>query len=409
MVDSDETPHAGQNDGTPTAPSDADQKDDTAAAVGEAIASAGVGSEYLYADLTAIDGISDIVVRDGVASVEISLPLPSEPLREQLAADVVAATETVTGVESVDIDFRASAADPGEHVDMLPDIKNVVAVASGKGGVGKSTIAANLAVALADAGAAVGLLDADVYGPNAPTLLGLDERRPNATTDDEMVPREAYGVRAMSMEFIAGEDDPVIWRGPLVDEFIKQLFGDVRWGELDYLIVDLPPGTGDAHLSLVQHFPIAGAVIVTTPQEVAVDDAARGLVGFARHDTPVVGIVENMAGFECPDCESMHDIFGTGGADDLADQFDVPVLGRVPLEPAVGTPDGDSEPVRPPGIDVPLIGRLELPRTNEERMQSDRAPPLALRDDGGAAREQLRIAATRTAARLNEAAVTFRD
>src|SRR6056297_1275046 len=409
MADSDETPHAGRNDGVSTEPADAGQRDDTAAAVREAIASADVGAEELYADLVAIDGVSDAVVRDGVASIEISLPVPSETLREQLAADVVAAAESVAGVESVDVDFRASAADRGERIDMLPGVKNVVAVASGKGGVGKSTIAANLAVALADTGAAVGLLDADVYGPNAPTLLGLDERQPNATSDDEMVPRESYGVRAMSMEFITGEDDPIIWRGPLVDEFIKQLFGDVQWGELDYLIVDLPPGTGDAHLSLVQHFPVAGAVIVTTPQEVAVDDAARGLVGFARHDTPVLGIVENMAGFECPDCESLHDIFGTGGADDLADQFDVPVLGRIPLEPALGTMDGDGEPVRPPGIDVPLVGRLELPRTHEERTRGDRAPPLACRTDGGATREQLRITASRIAARLNEAAVTFQD
>ncbi|ELZ17450.1 Mrp/NBP35 family ATP-binding protein [Natrinema limicola] len=408
MADSDETPHAGRNDGVPTASADASQRDDTAAAVREAIASAGVGTEDLSADLAAIDGISDVIVRDGVASVEISLPVPSQTLRDQLAMDVVAAAESVAGVESADIDFQASAADPRERIDMLPGVKNVVAVASGKGGVGKSTIAANLAVALADAGAAVGLLDADVYGPNAPTLLGLDERRPNATSDDEMVPREAYGVRTMSMEFITGEDDPIIWRGPLVDEFIKQLFGDVQWGKLDYLIVDLPPGTGDAHLSLVQHFPVAGAVIVTTPQEVAVDDAARGLVGFARHDTPVLGIVENMAGFECPDCESLHDIFGTGGADDLADQFDVPVLGRIPLEPALGSMDDDGDSGRPPGIDVPLVGRLELPRTYEERTQDNRAPPLACRTDGGAAREQLRITASRIAARLNEAAVTFR-
>ncbi|WP_265108595.1 Mrp/NBP35 family ATP-binding protein [Halosolutus halophilus] len=409
MGDSDDASESERVDGGATAPSHADRRDDAAAAVREAIASADVGQDELHADLASIDGVGDVVVRDGVASVEVSLPVPSETLREHLAAGVAAAAESVERVEAVEVGFRASAADPGERIDTLPDVKNVVAVASGKGGVGKSTVAANLAVALADTGAAVGLLDADVYGPNAPTLLGLDERQPDATTDDQMVPRDTYGVRTMSMGFVAGEDDPVIWRGPLVDEFVKQLVGDVQWGELDYLIVDLPPGTGDVHLSLVQHIPVAGTVIVTTPQEVAVDDAARGLVGFARYDTPVLGIVENMAGFECPDCEGVHDIFGTGGADDLADQFDVPILGRIPLDSGVGTEDSDGDPERPPGIDVPLVGRLQLPRTHEERTGADRAPPIALRTDGGAARDHLRTAATRIAARLNQAAVELQN
>ena len=384
----------------------ADADDDTAAAVREAIAASGAGADELHANLASIDAVGDVVVRDGAASVELSLPVPSEPLRERLAAAVAEAAADVDGVASVEVGFRASAADPGERIEMLPDVKNVVAVASGKGGVGKSTVASNLAVALADAGASVGLLDADVYGPNAPAMLGLDDRTPDATGDDEMVPREAHGVRVLSMGFVADEDDPVIWRGPLVDEFIKQLFGDAQWGSLDYLVVDLPPGTGDAQLSLVQHLPVAGAVVVTTPQEVAVDDAARGLVGFARYDVPVLGVVENMAGFACPDCGEVHDIFGSGGADDLAEQFEVPVLGRVPLDPAAGTLEADSdEAATAPGIDVPLVGRLQLPRTREERESAGALPPLALREDGGEAREQLRAAATRVAARLNQAAV----
>lgn len=380
--------------------------DDRAAAIRSAIASAGVGESELHAGLVAIDGVGDVVVRDGVASVEISLPVPSERLREHLADGIVDAVIEGEGVDAVEVGFRGDPADPGERTEMLPDVKNVVAVASGKGGVGKSTVAANVAVALADAGASVGLLDADVYGPNAPALFGLSERTPGATTADEMVPREAHGVRVMSMGFLADEDDPVIWRGPLVDEFIKQLFGDVHWGELDYLIVDMPPGTGDAQLSLVQHLPVAGAIIVTTPQEVAVDDAGRGLVGFARYDVPVLGVIENMAGFECPDCGEFHDIFGAGGGDFLADEYGVPVLGRVPLDPAVGDLESDEdEAATAPGTDLPLIGRLQLPRTREEREQAGSLPPVALREDGGATRERLRAAATRGAARLNQAAV----
>jgi ATP-binding protein involved in chromosome partitioning len=383
---------------------------DRAAAVRDAIASAGVGESELHADLVAIDGVGEVVVRDGVASVEVSLPVPSERLREHLASVIADAAAGVEDVDSVEVGFRGDPADPGDRIEMVPDVKNVVAVASGKGGVGKSTVAANVAIALADAGASVGLVDADVYGPNAPALFGLSERTPDTTTADEMVPREAHGVRVMSMGFLTDEDDPVIWRGPLVDEFIKQLFGDVHWGELDYLIVDMPPGTGDVQLSLVQHLPVAGAIIVTTPQEVAVDDAGRGLVGFARYDVPVLGVIENMAGFECPDCDEVHDIFGTGGGDFLAEEYGVPVLGRIPLDPAVGTlaPDEDeSETVTAPGIDLPLIGRLQLPRTRGEREQTGSLPPMALRENGGEARERLRAAATRAAARLNQAAVQF--
>ena len=387
-----------------------DSPPDRAAAVRDAIASEGVGESELHADLVDIDGVGDIVVRDGVASVEISLPVPSERLREHLASGIADAATGVEDVDSVEVGFRGEPVGPGEHIEMVPDVKNVVAVASGKGGVGKSTVAANVAIALADAGASVGLIDADVYGPNAPALFGLSERTPDTTTADEMVPREAHGVRVMSMGFLADEDDPVIWRGPLVDEFIKQLFGDVHWGELDYLIVDMPPGTGDVQLSLVQHLPVAGAIIVTTPQEVAVDDAGRGLVGFARYDVPVLGVIENMAGFECPDCDEVHDIFGTGGGDFLAEEYGVPVLGRIPLDPAVGTlasDEDESETVTAPGIDLPLIGRLQLPRTRGEREQTGSLPPMALRENGGEARERLRAAATRAAARLNQAAVQF--
>ncbi|MEF8783553.1 MAG: Mrp/NBP35 family ATP-binding protein [Haloarculaceae archaeon] len=392
-----------------TAPPDPGDAGSRERAVREAIAHAGVGESELYADLASIDAIGDVSVRDAVASITVTLPAPSDRIRETILAEIDAATTTVPGVETVAVEFQPRAVDSGKHVDMLPEVKNVVAVASGKGGVGKSTVASNLAAALADAGADVGLLDADVYGPNAPAMLGLDDRSANATGADEMVPREAHGVRVMSMAFVADDDDPVIWRGPLVDEFVKQLAGDVRWGPLDYLVVDLPPGTGDVHLSLVQHFPVAGTVIVTTPQAVAVDDAARGVLGFARYGAPVLGIVENMAGFECPDCGGTHDIFGSGGASELVEEFGIPILGRVPLDPAVGTLDSDEDREQPPGIDVPLVGRLQLPRTAAERTRPNALPPLACRENGGPPKAALREMATRVAARLNEAATHTDD
>jgi ATP-binding protein involved in chromosome partitioning len=377
--------------------------------VWDAIADAGVGESEFYADLVSIGAIGDVSVRDAGVSVTLTLPVPSDRIRDELAAGVRDAAMAVEGVDTVAVEFRPRAADAGTNVDLLPDVKNVVAVASGKGGVGKTTVATNLAVALADAGADVGLLDADVYGANAPALLGLEDRNVDATTSDEMVPSEAYGVRVMSMAFVADEDDPIIWRGPVVDEFVQQLVSDVQWGSLDYLVVDLPPGTGDVHLSLVQHLPIAGTVIVTTPQAVAVDDAARGLLGFARYDAPVLGVVENMAGFECPDCGEVHDIFGTGGAAELADEFGIPVLGRIPLDPAVGTLESDEDPERPPGIDVPLVGRLQLPRTAEERARQNTLPPLVRREDGGSPKTALRETATRVAARVDEAAAQLDD
>jgi ATP-binding protein involved in chromosome partitioning len=385
----------------PSANGDADGRE---RAVWRAVANAGVGESELTADLASIDAIGDVSVRDGRATVTVTLPVPSDRIREAVAADIEAVAGAVPAVEAVAVAFRPRAPDSGKHVEMLPGVENVVAVASGKGGVGKSTVATNLAVALADAGADVGLLDADVYGPNAPALLGLGDRSADATADDEMVPREAHGVRVMSMEFVADDDDPVIWRGPLVDEFVTQLADDVRWGPLDYLVLDLPPGTGDVHLSVVQHLPIAGTVVVTTPQAVAADDSARGLLGFARYDAPVLGLVENMTEFECPDCGETHELFGSGGADELAEEFGIPVLGRVPLDPAVGTLESDDDPDRPPGIDVPVVGRLQLPRTAAERNRRDTRPPLVSRADGGAPGVALRATATQVAARLAEAA-----
>jgi ATP-binding protein involved in chromosome partitioning len=371
-----------------------------------ALADAEVGRDVLFDDLVGIDGVGDVTHAGGTVTVPVTLPTPAESIRERIEQEIRAAASGVPGVDETDVVWEPRAADPGERVEFIPEVRNVVAVASGKGGVGKSTLATNLAVALADAGADVGLLDADVYGPNAPALLGLGDSKPTATGDDMMVPREAFGVKAMSMGFIVEEDDPVIWRGPLVDDFVKQLFDDVAWGDLDYLIVDMPPGTGDAQLSLVQHLPVTGAVIVTTPQGVAVDDARRGLKGFARYQVPVLGVAENMSGFQCPDCGSAHDIFDAGGARQLAAEFEIPLLGKVPIDPAVGTLSTDGEADEPPGVNIPGFGRLQLPRTREERERPDTLDPMVVRDDADETRTALRELATRTAARVNALAAS---
>lgn len=364
--------------------------------IARAIADAGIGADALFDDLIALNAVA-IEAHEGEASIRVTVPVPAVEIRDRIERALRDTLLAVDGVAEVAVVFHPDVTDPGERTEILPDVKNVIAVASGKGGVGKSTVATNLAAALADTGASVGLLDADVYGPNAPTLLGLDDTTPTTTSDARIVPRQAGGVRVMSMDFIVDEEDPIIWRGPMVDDILKQLTRDVDWGALDYLVVDLPPGTGDAQLTLVQHLPIAGAVVVTTPQAVAVDDARRGLEGLTKYDVPLLGIVENMGQFECPDCGTAHELFGAGGAEALAEEFDVPILGRIPLDPAVGSLEAEE---RERGMELPLIGRVGLPRTADER--GGRLPPVVHRDEG-TTRTALRELAARVAARLDAA------
>jgi len=283
-------------------------------------------------DIVSLGIVNDVTVEDGVAHVSLALGTPYSPA-ESAIADRVRETLREHDVEP-DLSAYHPEQDGGAADDVLPNVKNVVAVASGKGGVGKSTVAVNLASALADRGARVGLFDADVYGPNVPRMVSAEEA-PQATEDETLVPPEKYGVKLMSMAFLTGEDDPVIWRGPMVHKVLTQLVEDVEWGYLDYLIVDLPPGTGDTQLTVLQTMPVTGAVVVTTPQDVALDDARRGLEMFGTHDTPVLGIVENMSAFVCPDCGSTHDVFGEGGGEALAEESGLPFLGSVPLDPSV--------------------------------------------------------------------------
>ena len=235
------------------------------------------------------------------------------------------------------------AAVPAPTPVSYPHLGNVIAISSGKGGVGKSTVATNLAVALAQQGARVGLMDADIYGPNIPRMMGVNA--PPPVENEKIIPLQAHGVKIMSLGFMIERDQPAIWRGPIIMKIITQFLRDVQWGELDYFLVDMPPGTGDAQLSLVQATMVHGAIIVTTPQEVASGDALRGAKMFQRVAVPVLGVVENMSHFICPHCDEKHQIFGSGGGRRLAEELDVPLLGEIPFFPAVLSGADRGEPI----------------------------------------------------------------
>jgi ATP-binding protein involved in chromosome partitioning len=255
------------------------------------------------------------------------------------------------------------AAVPAPTPVAYPHLGNIIAISSGKGGVGKSTVATNLAVALAQQGARVGLMDADIYGPNVPRMMGVNA--PPPVENEKIIPLQAHGVKIMSLGFMIERDQPAIWRGPIIMKIITQFLRDVQWGELDYFLVDMPPGTGDAQLSLVQATMVHGAIIVTTPQEVASGDALRGAKMFQRVAVPVLGVVENMSFFICPNCSEKHRIFGTGGGQRLAEELDVPLLGEIPFFPAVLSGADRGEPIVVSEPDTPaakalidLAGRL---------------------------------------------------
>jgi ATP-binding protein involved in chromosome partitioning len=288
----------------------------------------------------------EVAGRDVALTVELLTPVAVAPHRERIELDLRAALAALPDLGDVSVRWtsRVRASGGGKSdADPIKGVKNTIAVASGKGGVGKSTVAVNLAVALAQAGAAVGLLDADVYGPSAPLMVGQSARP--QMRNGKIVPLDAHGVRVMSIGFLLDPEKPLIWRGPMVAQLITQFLNDVEWGELDYLVIDLPPGTGDAQLTLSQRIPISGAVIVTTPQEVALADAVKGLKMFQEVKTSILGIVENMSGFVCPGCGERHDIFGTGGGARTAAQHEVPLLGEIPIEPAVREGGDTGRPV----------------------------------------------------------------
>jgi ATP-binding protein involved in chromosome partitioning len=278
--------------------------------------------------------IKDVVIDGTRVSFTIELTTPACPLKDEIQARVEAALRPI-GAEQIDVAWGATVRRSSQTTpQMLPDVKNIIAVASGKGGVGKTTISVNLAVALAQAGASVGLLDADITGPNIPMMIGA-EGQPVASPDGKITPIEAYGVKVMSIQFFLPEGQPVVWRGPLVGGAIQQFLRDVEWGDLDYLVVDLPPGTSDAQLTLAQSVPLTGAVLVTTPQQVALSDVAKALAMFKRVNVPILGLVENMSGFVCAHCGEVTDVFGRGGGERYAAENDVDFLGAVPLDVTV--------------------------------------------------------------------------
>jgi ATP-binding protein involved in chromosome partitioning len=292
----------------------------------------------LRKSLVELNMIRDIQIQAGDVQFTLVLTTPACPLREFIVEDCKKAIQTLPGVGKIDVTVTAETPQQKSLPDRtgIDGVKNIIAVSSGKGGVGKSTVAVNIAVALAKAGAAVGMIDADIYGPNAPTMLGLEgavvEVRKEAQ-GDVLEPAFNHGVKLVSMGFLIDKDQPVIWRGPMLNGIIRQFLYQVDWGALDYLIVDLPPGTGDAQLTLAQAVPMAGVVIVTTPQTVSLLDARKGLRMFQQLGVPVLGIVENMSYFIPPDLpDRQYDIFGSEGGAKMATELNLPLLGSVPLE-----------------------------------------------------------------------------
>lgn len=289
----------------------------------------------IHQDLVSLGMVRDVTVDNGVVALKVVLTTPACPLKAQVEQEVTQALMAVPGVKEVRLtmDAEVRSGNPMAKGARLEKVKNIIAVASGKGGVGKSTVAVNLALALAQAGTKVGILDADIYGPSLPTLMGLKNTPPLVDeAKKKIIPLEKFGVKTMSIGYLMQEKDAVVWRGPMVGRMIQQFLEDVEWGELDYLVIDLPPGTGDAQLSLSQLIPISGAVIVTTPQDVALADVVRGVAMFQKVQVPILGIVENMSYFSCPHCHERTEIFSHGGGKKKAEELNVPFLGEIPLD-----------------------------------------------------------------------------
>jgi ATP-binding protein involved in chromosome partitioning len=299
----------------------------------------------LHRDIVDLGFVKDVKSCDGIVSFTIELTTPACPVREQLKKQ---AEEVVKGLGAKQVDVRMTSqvrTNPNENrMQMLPSVKNIIPVASGKGGVGKSTVSANLALALQRMGAKVGLMDADVYGPSIPTIMGMSQA-PQMKSDEKMSPAESHGVKIMSIGFFIKTEQAVVWRGPMLHKTIQKFLGGVEWGELDYLIVDLPPGTGDVQLSLCQIIPLTGAAVVSTPQDVALNVAQKAISMFHQLNCPILGVIENMSGFECPKCGHHEDIFGVGGAKAAAERMGVPFLGAIPLETVIRTSADAGKPI----------------------------------------------------------------
>jgi ATP-binding protein involved in chromosome partitioning len=287
----------------------------------------------LHQDIVSLGMISDIAIDKAKVSFKLTLTTPACPVKEIIEEEARSVVAALPGVSEVDMESTAAVSPqrPTPGREAVEGIKQIVAVTSGKGGVGKSTVAVNLAVTLARLGARVGLLDSDITGPNVPLMMGVADYQPKAA-DNRIIPAENYGVKCISMAFFVGKDTPVIWRGPMLDKAIRQFLRDVEWGELDYLIVDMPPGTGDAQLTFSQATSLAGGIIVTTPQDVALLDGRKGLAMFQQMKIPILGFIENMSYFICPHCQEQSNIFSHGGGKALAEEMHVPFLGSIPID-----------------------------------------------------------------------------
>ena len=298
----------------------------------------------LHKDIVSLGFIRNLKIEGGNVAFDLNLTTPACPVKDQMRDEAVAMVKGLAGVQNVDIKMTAEVRQtPSMDRTALKNVKNIVAVGSGKGGVGKSTIAVNIAASLAAEGTAVGLLDGDIYGPTMPIMLGIDQQP--RSINNRMIPQESAGIRFMSMGLLVKSDQPLIWRGPMAHRALQQCLFDVEWGNLDYLVVDLPPGTGDIHLTLAQQVPLTGAVIVSTPQDVGLQISMKTLRMFQQTRVPILGIVENMSYYICPHCDSRDYIFGEGGGKRAATEMGIPFLGEVPLDVAIRKQSDAGSPI----------------------------------------------------------------
>ena len=322
---------------------------------------------YLGKDLVTAMAVKDIAVDGDKATVKIVLGYPAAGHVAKVAADITKMVEAVDGISSADVDVSFEVASHSVQGSLKPlqGIKNIIAVASGKGGVGKSTTSVNLALALQADGATVGILDADIYGPSIPRMLGVSGGKPESKDGKSLEPLVGHGIQAMSIGFMIDDETPMIWRGPMVTQALEQLLTDTQWKDLDYLIIDLPPGTGDIQLTLAQKVPLTGAVIVTTPQDIALLDARKGLKMFEKVEVPVLGIVENMSIHICSECGHAEHIFGSGGGEKMSEDYDVDFLGSLPLDIKIrqNVDDGKPDVAIDPDSQVSMIYREIARRT----------------------------------------------
>ena len=308
----------------------------------------------LHRDIVSLGFVKDLKIDEGKVSFKIELTTPACPVKDQIQAEARKVVTNLPGVNSVEIlmGFAVNTRQMPQVCNLIPGVKNTIAVASGKGGVGKSTVAANLAVALRSFGAEVGLMDADVYGPSIPVLMGATE--PPQVFGNQIIPPVAQGVKMISMGYFLPKDEAVIWRGPMLHKMVQQFLGEVEWGELDYLVIDLPPGTGDIQLSLCQTIPLTGAVIVSTPQDLALEVASKAIAMFKRLKTPILGIVENMSYYICPHCGQRDEVFGYGGARAVSEKLGYPFLGEIPLNSTIRIRSDSGQPLAVGGENSPV-------------------------------------------------------